>query len=108
MPRRLIAVLVLTVTVLLVGAGSLYAFDKSVRHRIADGVTVNGVEVGGLTPAQAHDKLSAALLEPLDRPVSVRYHGRRFTITPEAARIAIDIDGSVARAMDVSQRGNLF
>jgi lipoprotein-anchoring transpeptidase ErfK/SrfK len=108
MPRRLIAVLVLTVTVLLVGAGSLYAFDRSTRHRIADGVTVNGVDVGGLTPAQAHDKLSAALLKPLDRPVSVRYHGRRFTITPQAANIAIDIDGSVDRAMDASQKGNLF
>jgi lipoprotein-anchoring transpeptidase ErfK/SrfK len=108
MPRRLIAVLVLTVTVLLVGAGTLYAFDSKTKHHIADGVTVNGVDVGGLTPAQAREKLSAALLKPLDRPVSVRYHGERFTLTPEAARIAIDIDGSVDRAMDASQKGNLF
>jgi lipoprotein-anchoring transpeptidase ErfK/SrfK len=108
MPRRLIAVLVLTVTVLLVGAASLYAFDSKSRHHIADGVTVNGVDVGGLTPEQAKDKLSAALLKPLDRPVSVRYQGRRFTLTPEAARVAIDINGSVDRAMDASQKGNLF
>ena len=108
MPRRLIAVLILTVTVLLVGAGSLYAFDRQARHRIADGVTVNGVDVGGLTPAQARVKLSNALLKPLDRPVSVRYHGERFTLTPRAAKIAIDIDGSVDRAMEASQKGNLF
>ena len=108
MPRRLIAVLVLTVTVLLVGAGSLYAFDRSARHRIADGVTVNGVDVGNLTPAQAREKLGAALLKPLDRPVSVRYQGRRFTLTPKQAQIAIDIDGSVDRAMEASQKGNLF
>jgi lipoprotein-anchoring transpeptidase ErfK/SrfK len=108
MPRRLIAVLVLTVTVLLVGAGSLYAFDRSARTKIADGVTVNGVPVGGLTPAQARAKLSAALLKPLDRPVSVRYKGRRFTLTPEAANVAVDIDGSVDRAMQASNAGNLF
>jgi lipoprotein-anchoring transpeptidase ErfK/SrfK len=108
MPRRLIAVLLLTVTVLLVGAGSLYAFDRSARTKIAEGVTVNGVPVSGLTPAQARAKLTAALLQPLDRPVSVRYHGRRFTLTPKAARIAIDIDGSVDRAMDASRAGNLF
>jgi lipoprotein-anchoring transpeptidase ErfK/SrfK len=108
MPRRLIAVLVLTVTVLLVGAGSLYAFDRSARTRIADGVTVNGVAVGGLTPAQARAKLAAALLKPLDRPVSVRYKGRRFTLTPKQANIAIDIDGSVDRAMQASTEGNLF
>lgn len=108
MPRRLIAVLVLTVTVLLVGAATLYAFDSKSRHHIADGVTVNGVDVGGLTPEQARDKLSNALLKPLDRPVSVRYQGRRFTLTPAAARVAIDINGSVDRALNTSQKGNLF
>ena len=108
MPRRLIAVLALTVTVLLVGAGSLYAYDRQVTKKIADGVTVNGIDVSGLTPAQARSKLEASLLEPLSQPVSVRYKGRRFTLTPEKARVAVDIDGSVDRAMAVSTDGNLF
>jgi lipoprotein-anchoring transpeptidase ErfK/SrfK len=108
MPRRLIAVFVLTVTVLLAGAGSLYAFDRSAKTKIADGVTVNGVAVGGLTPAQARAKLSDALLKPLDRPVSVRYKGRRFTLTPQQAQVAVDIDGSVDRAMEASQAGSIF
>ncbi len=108
MSRRLIAVVALTVTVLLVGAGSLYAFDRNVRTRIADGVTVNGVDVGGLTPEQARAKLSASLLDPLSRPVSVRYKGRRFTLTPEQAAVAVDIQGSVDRAMAASTKGNLF
>jgi lipoprotein-anchoring transpeptidase ErfK/SrfK len=108
MSRRLIAVFVLAVTVLLVGAGTLYAFDSKAKHHIADGVTVNGVDVGGLTPAQARQKLTNTLLKPLNRPVSVRYHGERFTLTPRAARVALDIDGSVDRAMEASQKGNLF
>jgi lipoprotein-anchoring transpeptidase ErfK/SrfK len=108
MPRRLIAVLVLTVAVLLAGAGSLYAFDRHAKTRIADGVTVNGVDVGGLTAAQARQKLSATILEPLERPVSVRYQGRRFTLSVQRAKIAVDIDGSVDRAMEASQKGNLF
>ena len=108
MPRRLIAVLVLTVTVLLAGAGSLYAFDHQAKTKIADGVTVNGVDVGGLTPAQARKKLSATILQPLERPVSVRYQGRRFTLSVQRAKIAVDIDGSVDRAMEASLQGNLF
>jgi lipoprotein-anchoring transpeptidase ErfK/SrfK len=108
MSRRLIAVLALTVTVLLVGAGSLYAFDRQVKTKIADGVTVNGIDVGGLTPERARAKLQASLLEPLSRPVSVRYKGRRFTLTAEQASVAVDIDGSVDRAMTVSTDGNLF
>jgi lipoprotein-anchoring transpeptidase ErfK/SrfK len=108
MPRRLVTVVLLAVGVLLIGTGSLYAFDRSVKTKIADGVTVNGVDVGGLTPQRARAKLSSALLEPLDRPVSVRYQGRRFTLTPAEAQIAIDIDGSVDRALAASRAGNLL
>jgi lipoprotein-anchoring transpeptidase ErfK/SrfK len=108
MSRRLIAVIVLTITVLLVGAGTLYAFDRQVRTRIADGVTVNGIDVGGLTPERARAKLSDSLFQPLSRPVSVRYKGRRFTLTSEQASVAVDIEGSVDRAMNVSTEGNLF
>jgi lipoprotein-anchoring transpeptidase ErfK/SrfK len=108
MPRRLAAVVALAITVLLVGAGSLYAFDRSNRTKIADGVTVNGINVGGLSPDGARAKLREALLKPLARPVSVRYQGRRFTLTPEQAQVAVDIDGSVARAVAASREGNLL
>jgi lipoprotein-anchoring transpeptidase ErfK/SrfK len=108
MSRRLIAVLLLTVTVLLVGAGSLYAYDKQVRTRIADGVTVNGIDVGGLTPTEARAKLQRTLLEPLSQPVSVRYKGRRFTLTGEQAQVSVDLDGSVDRAMEASTKGTIF
>jgi hypothetical protein len=108
MSRRLIAVFALTVTVLLVGAGSLYAVDRDIQKRIADGVTVNGIAVGGLTADQARAKLRRSLFAPLSRPVSVRYKGRRFTLTTEQANVAVDVDGSVDRALDASKEGNLF
>jgi lipoprotein-anchoring transpeptidase ErfK/SrfK len=108
MPRRLAVVLGLALAVLLVGAGSLYAFDRANRDQIADGVTVNGVDVGGLSPEQARAKLRTALLKPLERPVSVRYHGREFTLTPEQAQIAVDIKGSVDGALAASREGNMF
>jgi lipoprotein-anchoring transpeptidase ErfK/SrfK len=108
MPRRLIAVFALAVTVLLVGAGSLYAFDRSVKTRIAEGVTVNGIDVGGLKPEAARAKLQAALVKPLDRPVVVRHDDQRFKLTRRQAAIAVDIDGSVDRAMAVSTDGNVF
>lgn len=108
MPRRLLAVLSLMVAILLVGAGSLYAYDRSSGERIAEGVSVNGVDVGGLTPDRARAKLRQELLEPLVRPVSVRHEGRRFTLTPERARIAVDVDGSVAEALARSREGNVL
>jgi hypothetical protein len=39
------------------------------------------------------------VLEPLSRPVVVRAHGKRFTLTPERAKVGVDIDGSVETAL---------
>jgi lipoprotein-anchoring transpeptidase ErfK/SrfK len=108
MPRRLLAVLSLMVAILLVGAGTLYAYDRSNRERIAEGVSVEGVDLGGLTPERARAKLRQELVAPLERPVSVRHRGRRFTLTPERAEIAVDVDGSVAEALARSRAGNVL
>ncbi len=69
---------------------------------------VNGVPIGGMTPAQAEKKLSATLLAPLDRPVKVSYHDRTFTLSQKAAAIGIDIRGSVDKALRRSQEGDMF
>ena len=98
------AVLVL----LLVAAGGVYAYDSSRENRIAKGLTVGGVEVGGLEAPAAERRLRAAVLEPLNRPVVARYRGRRFKLTPEQARIGVDIEGSVSDALRRSRSGNIL
>jgi lipoprotein-anchoring transpeptidase ErfK/SrfK len=108
MRRRSLALAVLTAFVLLAGAGAVYAFDRSHHDTIAEGIRVNGVDVGGLTPAQAERRLRSRLLAPLDRPVKVRYGHRRFKLTRSEAAIAIDIHGSVHKALARSQQGDMF
>jgi lipoprotein-anchoring transpeptidase ErfK/SrfK len=98
----------LLIVALLAGAAAVYAYDDSHKRQIAEGVRVNGVDVGGMSAGEARSALRAALLEPLDRPVVARYEGRRFTLTPEQASIGVDIDGSVSRALIRSRQGNMF
>jgi len=98
----------LLIVALLAGAAAVYAYDDGQDGQIAEGVRVNGVDVGGMSAGEARSALRAALLEPLDRPVTARYHGRRFKLTPEQAAIGVDIDGSVSRAVIRSRQGNMF
>jgi len=103
--------LVVAVFLLLVGVGVVagtYFYDQGKKNLIAEGVKVNGVPIGGLTRAQAENKLSAALLKPLDRPVKVRYKDHTYTLTRKAASIGINIHGSVDRALRASQQGDMF
>jgi lipoprotein-anchoring transpeptidase ErfK/SrfK len=98
------AVLVL----LLVAAGGVYAYDSGREDQIAKGITVGGVDVGGLKAPAAEQRLRAAVLNPLNRPVVAKYHGKRFTLTPAQARVGVDIDASVAQALQRSRSGNIF
>jgi lipoprotein-anchoring transpeptidase ErfK/SrfK len=90
------------------GVAGAYFYDDSKKDLIAEGVKVNGVQIGGMTRVQAEKKLSETLLAPLDRPVKVTYKDRAFTLTQKAAAIGIDIRGSVDKALTRSQEGNMF
>jgi lipoprotein-anchoring transpeptidase ErfK/SrfK len=108
MRARLIVLATVLVLLGLGGVAGVYFYDQGKKDLIAQGVKVNGVPIGGMTRAAAERKLSATLLEPLDRPIKVRYKDRTFTLTQKAAAIGIDIRGSVDKAMRRSQEGDMF
>jgi lipoprotein-anchoring transpeptidase ErfK/SrfK len=93
---------------LLVGAGGVYAYDRAHSEEIGEGVRVAGVDVSGLTPDEARAKLRTAVLELLSRPVVVRALGKRYTLSPERAKVAVDIDGSVNAALARSRDGSIL
>jgi vancomycin resistance protein YoaR len=68
-------VLVLAGTFALVRAYTL-------RDAILPGVTVAGIEVGGLSREEATARIAASLRVTLNRPVTVRVGEREFTTTP--------------------------
>jgi lipoprotein-anchoring transpeptidase ErfK/SrfK len=108
MTKRLAALSVLLVAFVLAGAGGVYAFDHGKRQTIADGVRINGVDVGGMSVQRARDKVRATLLEPLNRKVVVRHGDKRYVLRPSAAGVGLDVDGSVEKALAASRAGNLL
>jgi len=108
MRKRLIVLTAVVALIALGVVGGAYAYDHSKRDRVAEGVMVNGVAIGGMTRAQAEAKLRQTLLAPLDRPVKARYRNHVYTLTPKQAAIGIDIHGSVEKAMVASQQGSMF
>ena len=107
MHRRSLVLIAILVVALLAGAGGVYAYDQGKEGQIAEGIKVNGVDVGGMSESKAREKLRAALLDPLNRPVTARYEGKRYKLTPAQAQIGVDIDGSVQRALARSRDGDI-
>jgi lipoprotein-anchoring transpeptidase ErfK/SrfK len=93
---------------LLTAAGAVYAYDAGRDDLIAKGVSIGGVDVGGLRAHQARERLQERILLPLNQPVVARYKGRSYTLTAEQARLGVDLEGSVHAALGRSRSGDLF
>lgn len=94
--------------VLIAGAGGVYLYDRSNEDMIAAGVTVAGVDVGGLSADQARAKVRRQVAAPLREPIVVQRGDKRFTLSAQDARIRADVGGMVAEALEGSRQGNLM
>lgn len=101
-----IAVVVLIAAMLLAAVGA-YAWDSARSDEIADGVTIGGVEVGGMTADEATKEVDKALVAPLRKPVTATYDGVKYRISPEKLEVRSDVDGMVDRALEESRSGGL-
>jgi lipoprotein-anchoring transpeptidase ErfK/SrfK len=87
--------------------GGLYAYDHARVDRIAPGVRVGGVPLGGLTREQAQTRLKRAILDPVRRPIVVRRGDRTWSLGPSEARIRADLTAMVDEAMARTRTGDI-
>ncbi len=102
--------LVLALVILLVPAAmfaTLAFADRQREEKIAEGVRVEGVDVGGLTRDQAMSRVYAELRASANRPVRVRVGGERFALAPKTAGMTLGLDRAVQRAYDEGRGGNI-
>jgi lipoprotein-anchoring transpeptidase ErfK/SrfK len=84
-----------------------FALDRANSHKIADGMRVGDVNVGGLSTDAAHKKLHVRLAKPLEQPVTVTFEGTKYTLSPDRLELHADVDGMVDAALDASRSGAL-
>jgi lipoprotein-anchoring transpeptidase ErfK/SrfK len=101
-----IAAIVAALVVALAAAGA-YAYDSSQKDQIADGVTIAGVDVGGLDAEEAAAAVRRHLLLPLRHPLEVSFDGDTWALSPAKLKVRANVDVAVQRALDESQEGGL-
>src|SRR5690349_5684156 len=80
--------------------------DARAKDHIARGVKVGGVDVGGLTPAEAKAKLQGELVAPLQEPIKVHHGSKTWTLGARGAQIRANVDAMVDAAVARSREGN--
>ncbi|MBN2404916.1 MAG: L,D-transpeptidase/peptidoglycan binding protein [Coriobacteriia bacterium] len=93
---------------LCLSAGSAWAVadDYQVRNVMPAGSAIAGVDVGGMTRADASALIEEELVAPLSEPITVRYGDQTF-ILPAENLVKIDLDTMLAGAFEPKATASL-
>jgi lipoprotein-anchoring transpeptidase ErfK/SrfK len=100
--------LVALVTLGLLLAVGVWAYDDAQKDQIAPGVKIGGVDVGGRDADSARKIIKRQVVAPLQQPVVVTYDHKDYTLSPKQLNETADIDGMVQEAIDRSREGTIF
>jgi lipoprotein-anchoring transpeptidase ErfK/SrfK len=107
MGRKSRIAIVAAIALLLVGAVAAYAYDSSQKDEIADGVTIGGVDVGGMDEAEAKREVRRQLLGPLRHSLRVGYDGQHWEISGRQLKVHAEVEQAVKEALADSRDGGL-
>jgi lipoprotein-anchoring transpeptidase ErfK/SrfK len=105
--RKTKIAIVAGVLILVLGAVGAYAYDNSRNDEIADGITVGGVDVGGMTAAEAESAIRSQLLGPLRQPLEVQYRGHSWKLPVKRLKVHAEVSAAVQHALAESRSGGL-
>lgn len=108
MKKSLAAVLAIFLAFAGAAIGAMYAYDRSRDDVIAEGIKAAGVDLSGLSAAEAQAALERAVQKPLSRPLTIRYGEHGVLLSARAAGVEVDVDGTVANAVERSRTGNFL
>jgi lipoprotein-anchoring transpeptidase ErfK/SrfK len=95
----------------LLGGGTAYAayrYDRSAADRILPGVTLAGVDVSGMTRAEAIRVVEERADLRLTDDLEVRAAGVTWTVTPVALGMTADVGAAVDRAFSLADEMDLL
>src|SRR5680860_1278847 len=103
--RSLFLIALVLAAGLVLGA-TMYGLSHS--NRIYEGITVAGIEVGGMTRSEARAAIREELIAFNVHPLLLVSGDQEFLLDPEAAGIFLDVDRTVDAAFSYGREGSFF
>jgi lipoprotein-anchoring transpeptidase ErfK/SrfK len=86
-------------------AAAAVAYDNAHSDRIAAGIRIGNVAVGGLDRASAVQRVQRLAVVPRRRSLTVHARGRSYVLPASKLRLNAEVETAVARALVDSRRG---
>ena len=110
--HRTAIVLSVLAAVLVLGAAGVawatYDYTQDYAGRLLPGTVVAGVDVGGMTSADAIEEVRDAIRPRLDAEMTVSWDDRTWTVTPRELGARNDAEQAVAAAFDAARSASFI
>ncbi len=105
-----VAIIVAVVLATLAGAsvGALAWADSSAAGKLPAGARVAGVDVGGLTQAEARELANRRVSALIERPVSIELGDKTYTLSAQKAKVQVGLDSAIQRAFEAGRKGSFL
>ena len=88
-------------------AAGMAMYGLAHSNRIYEGITIGGVEVGGMTRSEAKAAIREDMKAATSQPIILVNGDQQFSLDPRAAGIAVDLDQTVERAFSFGREGSI-
>lgn len=104
----IIAVIVGIIIILTLFISTIFAFININNEKITKGVSIENIDMSGLSKEEAKNKLETIYNEIKSKDINIKHNEYESTISPELIETNYDIDKAVNEADSVGKSDNIF
>ena len=101
-------IIISVIAVILLIFSVIFSIININSDKIISGISINGIEVSGLTKEEAKGKLEAIIKEKTDKQIMLKYQDFETELSPELIEVKYNIDGAVDQAFQTGRNSNIF
>ena len=87
---------------------TIFAIINMNSNKIISGITINDIEVSGLTKDEAKGKLETIINEKKKKEITLKYNDFSTEINPELIEVNYELDKAIDNAFNIGRDGNIF
>ena len=104
-----VILIIIAVLIVLVGIFStVFALANITNTKMMQGISINGIEVSGLTKEEASKKVEETINEQLAKDINMSYKEYSTTINPAQIEYSYKIENAIVEAYKTGRSGNII
>ena len=106
--KKKIIISIIIVAIIMLLFSTVFALTNINNEKIISGITIEGVEVSGLTKEEAISKLETLYSEKIGKNIMLQYQDFNSELNPTLMEVNYDIEKAVNEAYSLGRNRNIF